>query len=144
MYGEWEIFLPITPHAYSISIFFEPIFWKSIPERVLIVIPRILLAMIEETCFSTLIMLVIQFSWDEFLIFQVHAIIFLTALAAKYQWQQYTFAIAWYELLPLQGQEGFLLQRSIHRVTFTDELVQTKRERRSACFWVWFTRVSGK
>src|SRR5260370_35467556 len=90
-------------------------------------------------------MLVIQFARDELPIFQAHAIILLTALAAKYQRQEHALAITWYVLLSLQCQVTILLwlYRSINRITFADELVQTEAVRWSACFWMRFTRLSG-
>src|SRR5260370_16732866 len=89
-------------------------------------------------------MLVIQFARDELPIFQAHAIILLTALAAKYQRQEHTLAITWYVLLSLQRQVTIWLYRSINRITFADELVQTEGVSWSACFCIRFPRVSAK
>src|SRR5438034_11217322 len=123
-------------------MFFQPLVRQPLFDRVLIVRPGVLLAVIEETRSPLIIILIIQFARDIFPIFQAHAIILLAALAAKYQRQEHAFAITWYVLLSLQRQETFFLYRGIDHITFADELVQTESERRCACFWMWFAHVS--
>src|SRR5438876_862874 len=142
--GVWQIFTSIAPHTRPSALLFEPLIWQPFPDRVFIVRPGIFLVEIKETCSPLVIVLVIQFARDEFPIFQAHAIILLTALATKYQRQEHALAITWYILLSLQRQVAFLLYRGINRITFADELVQTEGERRSACFWMRFTCISGK
>src|SRR5947207_6593998 len=101
---------------------FQPLVRQSLFDRVFIVRPGVLLAVIEETHSSLIIILIIQFALDIFPIFQAHTIVLLAALAAKYQRQEHTLAITGYVLLPLQCQKAFmfLLERGVDHITFAD------------------------